>query len=603
MKHSIWSVFALLLIHSVGQSTAFAAANDEKAAPAPVVSSSSKVEVPNFALLDYHGKYHELRRTQSRVVVLFFTGNGCPIARKSIPKLRELRRKFADQGVAVWMINSYSQDDREAVRKEASKFPVGSLPVLVDQRQALALSFGVQRTAETIAIDTKDWSVFYRGAIDDQLSEGAAKPEATEKFLENALRQHLAGEKVLNAKTSAKGCLITYEKVSSALGGEISYAKQVAPILQAKCVSCHSSGNIGPFAYSSYAEAKKKARMMEEVILAQRMPPWHADPAFGKFQHVRALDTTETQTLLTWAAQGAPRGEGDDPLAAVKTPPSVAWPLGQPDFIASFPKSEDIPATGVLEYRHIKVTAPNSEDAWLGAITIRPGAREVVHHVVLRAKIRGVSDDGSGRGTLMAVWVPGATPVRFPEGTGRFLSKGAQLDIEMHYTPDGAPRTDSTEIGFYQLPAQPKMALDTIAAVNMDLNIRPGDPDSRSHALVPIKKDCTLYSLSPHLHKRGSWMKFEALLPDGSRQTLLSVPHYDFNWQTEYYLDEPRHLAAGTWVLCTGGFDNSTLNPSNPDPAKAVKWGEQSFEEMFVGFMHVAQTPEPSATKGVTAVK
>jgi mono/diheme cytochrome c family protein len=232
------------------------------------------------------------------------------------------------------------------------------VPVLIDQRQALALSFGVQRTAEAIAIDTSDWSVFYRGAIDDQLSEGTGKPAATEKFLENALRQHLAGEPVLHARTSVKGCLIAFEKISSASEDQVSYAKQVAPILQAKCVSCHSAGNIGPFAYSSYAVAKKKARMMEEVILAQRMPPWHADPAFGKFQHARSLDTIETQTLLSWVAQGAPRGEGNDPLAAALPPPPVAWPLGKPDFVARFSQPEEIPATGVLEYRHIRVARP-----------------------------------------------------------------------------------------------------------------------------------------------------------------------------------------------------------------------------------------------------
>jgi peroxiredoxin len=550
-------------------------------------------EVPNFALLDYHGKYFELRRTPARVVVVFFTGNGCPVARQSIPKLRELRRKYAEQGVVVWMVNTYAQDDRESVRKEAGKYPVGSLPVLLDPQQGLAVSFGVQRTAEAIAIETTNWSVIYRGAIDDQLSEGAAKPAATEKYLETALRQHLAGEPVARAKTNVKGCLITFEKTSSAPDGQVSYARQVAPILQAKCVGCHSADNIGPFAYSSYAVARKKARMMEEVILARRMPPWHADPAHGRFEHVRSLDALETQTLLTWVAQGAPRGTGDDPLATMIHPKKVDWALGQPQHVARFPKPQQIPATGVLEYRHIKVTAPNTNDLWLGAIDIRPGAREVVHHVVLRAKVQGAADDGSGRGALMAVWVPGAMPARFPENTGRFLPKNAQLDIEMHYTPDGAERTDETEIGFYELPAKPKTSLTTIAAVNMDLSIQPGDADSRTHALLPIKRDCLLYSLWPHLHKRGSWMKFEALLPDGSRQTLLSVPHYDFNWQTEYHLAEPKRLAAGTWILCTGGYDNSARNPSNPDPTKRVKWGDQSFEEMFVGFLNVAEIPKP----------
>src|SRR5678816_2837712 len=223
MKRSIGFPLALsVLISLTCTVAALAADRDEAASPAKAERPALKVEVPNFALLDYHGKYHELHRTPARAVVLFFTGTGCPIARQSIPKLRELRRKFADQGVVVWMINSYSQDDRETVRKEAGKFPTGSVPVLIDQRQALALSFGVQRTAEAIAIDTSDWSVFYRGAIDDQLSEGTGKPAATEKFLENALRQHLAGEPVLHARTSVKGCLIAFEKISSASEDQVS---------------------------------------------------------------------------------------------------------------------------------------------------------------------------------------------------------------------------------------------------------------------------------------------------------------------------------------------------------------------------------------------
>ena len=193
MKRLIACTLVIPILASLACTSAVAATDrDEAASSARAARPAHEGEVPNFALLDYQGKYHELHRTQARAVVLFFTGNGCPIARQSIPKLRALRRKFADQGVVVWMVNTYSQDDREAIRKEAKEFPVGSVPLLMDQRQALALSFGVRRTAETIAIDTSDWSVFYRGAIDDQLSEGATKPEATEKFLENALRQHLA---------------------------------------------------------------------------------------------------------------------------------------------------------------------------------------------------------------------------------------------------------------------------------------------------------------------------------------------------------------------------------------------------------------------------
>src|SRR5688572_21237368 len=162
-------------------------------------------EVPNFLLLDYKGEAYELHRAEGKAVVLFFTGNGCPIARQSISKLRDLRRKFADQGVTVWMVNTYSQDDRASIRREAEQFRVGSMPVLMDPAQGLALSLGVQRTCEAIAINTKDWTVFYRGAIDDQLSEGAKKPQPTERYLETALAEFTSGKTISQAKAPVRG--------------------------------------------------------------------------------------------------------------------------------------------------------------------------------------------------------------------------------------------------------------------------------------------------------------------------------------------------------------------------------------------------------------
>jgi peroxiredoxin len=557
----------------------------------PLAWAEEAREVPNFLLLDQRGKAFELHRAEGRAVVLLFTGNGCPIARQSIPKIRDLRKKFGSQGVTFWMVNSYAHDDRESIRKEAEEFKVGSIPVLMDPSQALAIGLGVQRTCEAIAINTKDRSVFYRGGIDDQLTEGAKKPAPTARYLETALIEFLGDKKIAQATAPVHGCLIAFEKVTEEPGASISYAKQIAPILQNKCVSCHSEGNIGPFAMSSYRKVKNKARMIEEVVAAKRMPPWHADPHYGKFENDRSLTVLETQTLLRWVQQGAPRGEGNDPLETVAVP-APDWPLGKPDYIVKLPTPEQIPATGVLDYRHILVKSPVPQDTWLAAVDVRPGNRKVVHHVIARMQFKGARDDGSGRGASLVGWAPGATPGHFPAGTGKFIAADAMLDLEMHYTTMGSAQTDQTEIGLYVLPAKPALAIEDRAALNTDFSIPPGEPDARTFGVHGFKRDSLIYGLSPHMHLRGSWMKYEALYPDGNREVLLSVPRYDFNWQTTYRFATPKRVPKGTWLLCTGGFDNSSLNPSNPDAAKRVKWGDQSWDEMFIGFFQASDVPK-----------
>jgi hypothetical protein len=547
-------------------------------------------EVPNFALLDHHGRYRELHQADGKSIILFFTGNGCPIARQSVPKLRAIEKRFAKEGVTVWAVNSYPGDTREEIGKEVREFRFGHIPVLLDQTQVLALSLDVQRTAEVVAISTKDWKPFYRGAIDDQLTEGAQKPEGQNKYLENALKQFLAGEPVSTPRTAAKGCLIAFEKVSDREDGAVSYSKQVAPIIASKCAGCHRPGDIAPFAFSNYSKVKNKARMIEEVIATKRMPPWHADPLYGHFENDRSLTAKEAQTIIRWARQGAAQDEGEDILTA-HAEPAPEWPLGKPDYILKLPKPEMVPATGILEYRHIKIPNVVPQDCWLSAIYVKPGNRKVVHHVILRAKSEG-NDDGSGRGVGIVGWAPGSNPAPFRDGVGRFLPKKSTFDVEMHYTTMGSEQTDQTEIGLYVLPSKPKLDVKVAAAINTDFSIPPSEGDSRTFATHGFQHDAILYSLSPHMHLRGSWFKYEALYPDGTREVLLSVPHYDFNWQTQYRFVEPKHIAKGTWILCTGGFDNSAKNPSNPDAKKRVGWGDQSFDEMFIGFMDVGETAD-----------
>jgi peroxiredoxin len=551
----------------------------------------------NFSLLDYKGKYYELRRTDARIVVLFLTGNGCPVARQSIAKLKALRKRYSDRGVAVWMINSNTQDDRESIEKEAADFTEWPLPVLIDDTQQIARMLDVKRTAETICINTSDWTVFYRGALDDQLVEGAQKPKPTEKFVENALEELLAGKAISHPNTAGRGCLITFDTAATAGAAPVSYCKEIAPLLQSKCVGCHSPGNIGPFALSSYQKVKGHSEMIREVLAARRMPPWDADPRYGHFKNDRSLSLEQKKLLLLWLDQGMPRDEGPDPLAQT-VPAAPEWPMGQPDYIVKLPAPQQIPATGVLDYRYVDVPSPITNDVWLAAAVFRPDNRRVVHHLIVRAKY-AETPKMAQEDVFLTGWAPGIDSQRCPEGTGKFLGKGATLNFELHYTVDGKPETDQSELGLYVLKSTPKMALQTHAAYNLDVLVPAGEPQAPSYAIEGFKHDTWLFDLSPHMHLRGSWFKYEALYPNGERETLLSVPRYDFNWQTTYRFTEPKKMPAGTWIFCTGGFDNSARNPSNPNPAKRVKWGDQSFDEMFIGFMNVAKVPPGNDTAAI----
>lgn len=544
----------------------------------------------NFSLLDYKGRNHELRRASARAVVLFFTGNGCPVARQSIAKLKKLRDRYSDKGVEIWMINSNTQDDRDSIEKEAEEFEEGSLPVLIDDTQQIARMLNVKRTAETICIDTKDWTVFYHGAFDDQLVEGAQKPEPSVKYVETALDEWLAGKSISHPSSASRGCLITFDTEAKTGGAPVSYSKEIAPLLESKCVGCHSPGNIGPFSFASYQKVKGHAEMIREVLADRRMPPWDADPRFGHFKNDRSLSLEQKKLLLRWLDQGMPQDGDEDPLT--KANPKLAeWPMGPPDYIVKLPVAQEIPATGVLDYRHVDIPCPTTNDVWLASAVFRPDNHRVVHHLIVRAKY-SKTPELAKEDVFLAGWAPGYEYQKYPEGTGKFLGKGATLEFELHYTVDGKPETDQSELGLYLLRSPPKMALRTTGAYNPDFFVPPHESQAPSYAVYGFKNDSWLYDLAPHMHLRGAWFSYEALYPDGKRETLLSVPRYDFKWQTIYQLTEPKKMPAGTWILCTGGFDNSTRNPSNPNPDKPIVWGDQSFDEMFIGFLNMAKIPK-----------
>ena len=559
-----------------------------------IASAAGRPTVPNFSLIDQDDANHELHRTPGRAVVLMFTGTGCPIVRKNASKFRALKDRFEAEGVTFWLVNSYAGDTKKDVRQERADLGLWSMTYLLDTKQALSLGLGVERTSEVVAIDTKDWSIFYRGAIDDQLTAGAEKPTAKEKYLESALTAFLAGKEITTAKTQAHGCRISYAKVAQE-GAAPDYATQVAPLLQTHCVECHRADGIGPFSMNSHRRVANHAEMIEEVLLTRRMPPWDPHPGYGKFVDPHSLSLEETQTLLRWVDAGAPRGEGADPLEA----PLAAlpeWRLGQPDVVIRLPEVQQIPATGVLDYRHIKIANPFTNDVWLSALDIKAGNRKVVHHVILYVKWPGAPDTGSDKGVFFIGWAPGASALKYPAGVAKHLPANAELTFELHYTTNGSEQTDQSEIALYLAEGRQERSAETRQAIEPNLNIPPGEAEARHTATYAFTKPATIYGLFPHMHFRGKWMRYELLLPDGKRETLLHVPRYDFQWQLSYYLEQPRHVPAGSWLLVSGAFDNSARNPANPDPNRKVVFGEQSWDEMFIGFFEAADDPEPTKT-------
>jgi peroxiredoxin len=545
-------------------------------------------EIPNFNLLDLRGRDHELYRAEGKVLVLFFTGVGCPIARKNAAKLEELRERFGEAGVGIWIVNSYPGDSTADARKEAGELGLHGFVYLRDAQQRLAVSLGIERTAEVVAIGLKDRRVFYRGAIDDQYAEGAERPAARQHYLVDALTEHLAGKPVTLARTAARGCRLNFATFGGASGdGVPTYDRDVAPLLLKACVPCHRDGAIGPWSMDGHARVMNHAAMIEEVLLTRRMPPWDPDPDFGKFTNPQDLTREESQAILRWVRAGSPRGGAKDPLSE-PLPAMADWSLGKPGVVLRLPAPEQVPATGVLEYRHIRLPNPFTNEVWISGTDIKPGNRKVVHHAILYAKWPGSGDDGSGNGVHFCGWAPGSPPSSYPVGVAKRLPAGAELTLEMHYTTCGSPQTDQTEVALYLAEGPQTREVTVRRAEDYDVNIPPGSEEARHTATYAFRKPAILYSMSPHMHVRGKWMRYELLLPNGRRETLLNVPRYDFNWQLGYNLAEPRRIPAGAWLLVTGAFDNSPGRPGNPDPTRRVHFGLQSWDEMFIGFFEAA---------------
>jgi len=541
--------------------------------------------VDDFALLDHRGVFHRLYdQAHRRAVVLFVQGNGCPIARKTVPVLQSLRDEMAPRGVVFWMLNASPQDDREEIAEEARAYGI-ELPILVDEAQLVARALDVTRTAEVLVIDTGSWRLRYRGPVDDRLHYESQRP-VRERFLRDALAAVLEGREVATPVREAPGCLLRMDAPETET--EVSYARDVAPILRERCLRCHRLGGVAPWAMTDHATVQGWSPMMGEVLRTGRMPPWQADPRFGRFRNDLSLPPEERRLLVRWLEAGAPRGSGPDPLAERPPPPAPAWPLGPPDLVVEAP-AQRIPASGVVPYRYETVELPIEREVWVRGVDLRPENAAVMHHGlawIVAPEGEGVPDTEGPRFTrgMFAGYVPGRRAEPLPEDAGYRLPAGSRIRFQLHYTPTGRPETDTPRLALYLSESPLRFELRTGAAASFDFAIPPGAADHEETAVRTLERDIVLYRLTPHMHFRGKRMRIEAHTPDGRERTLLSVPRYDFDWQHQYVLDPPLALPAGTRLVVEAAFDNSARNPANPDPTSWVRYGEQSFEEMLFGY-------------------
>jgi hypothetical protein len=517
---------------------------------------------------------------------VIFLGTECPVNNAYLPRLAELHKEYTPKEVVIVGVNSNSNDTPARVAAHAKEHRI-PFPILKDTANQIADRFDARRTPEAFVL-SGDGKVLYRGRIDDQIGVGFRRPAPTRRDLAEALDEVLAGKSVSQPRTTPPGCPIA-RTMKPKKDGSITYSKHVAPILQKHCQECHRPGQVGPMALMEYDDALGWAEAIREVVQERRMPPWHADPKFGHFANDRSLSKEDRETLLEWIKQDCPKGDTRD----LPSPRRFAegWSIGKPDAVFSMTKEFNVPAKGGkngIRYQYFVVPTKFDEDRWIQAVEAKPGNRAVVHHILVyivkpgeRYGQKGI--DGIGNNMLVA-FAPGDLPAVFSPGTAKRLPKGSTLVFQMHYTPNGVEQKDRSSVGLIFAKQPPQYEVRTRAAAQSHFAIPPGAADYEVKSSTTFAEDARLLSLFPHMHLRGKDFEYRVVFPDGKSEVLLRVPRYDFNWQSHYRLAKPLDLPAGSRIECTAHFDNSADNLNNPDPQKTVRWGEQTWEEMMIGF-------------------
>lgn len=543
----------------------------------------------------------------AKVTVVCFLGVECPVVQLYTARLSTMALGLKEQGVQFVGVNGNHQDSIDDVRRFCDRLKP-SFPIIRDDSGSIVEAYGAKRTPEVFVLDS-GLNIRYQGRIDDQYSPGSTRPAATQHDLKNAIDELLAGKLVTVARTEAAGCLIgrprrqasdksTADMPTDGMPGSTTsqaatWSASVGDVLKRNCLECHRTGDIGPFSMESYDEVTGWADTMLETIDNGRMPPWHAESGHRPLANERRMSEQDRQIFRDWVKLGLPKG--DESAAAITLPAAKDWQMEKtPD--AEFVMRDKpfiVPAEGTVDYQYFVVDPGLKEDKWVRDAQLIPGNRSVVHHAI--AFIR--PPDGSpfrGVGWLSA-YVPGQRLAALPSGYARKVPAGSKIVFQMHYTPNGKEQSDQTKIGLTFCDPS-KVTHEVLTAIGIDQEFEI-PPQSAAHEVSGsvrwFPKNGVLMSLAPHMHLRGKSFRMSVNRENGE-EVLLNVPQYDFNWQHSYVLTEALPLNSVKDLNFTVTFDNSPANPANPDPSQWVTWGDQTWEEMAVVFLEVAEPLNPT---------
>lgn len=384
----------------------------------------------------------------------------------------------------------------------------------------------------------------------------------------------------------------------------ITFNKDIAPIIQTKCQTCHRPGEVAPMAFLSYKQVRPWAKSIREAVTSRTMPPWFADEKHTEFSNDPRLSPKEIEAIKAWVESGAPEGDPKDLPPNPKFP--EGWQIGKPDVVLPMTVEFNIPAEGTIPYKYFAVPTNFTEDKFVQFAEIRQGDRAHVHHVIVSVRYpehgelppageiepaklstfrRSSNDRPADSDGRLVGWAPGEAPLELREGQAKLVKKGSVLIFQVHYTTNGEPGKDRSSVGLIFSKAPVEKRVITAGATQASFVIPAGAANHEVTSEFTFKEDSHIDSLHPHMHMRGKDFKYTLVYPDGKSKLLLWIPRWDFGWQLTYVFKEEVFAPKGSKLVCVAHYDNSINNKFNPDPTKDVRWGDQTWEEMMIGYL------------------
>ncbi|TVP53952.1 MAG: redoxin [Gemmatimonadales bacterium] len=561
---------------------------------APDADASSDVEpfgfrpgelVPDLPFTDMDGAEGTLAQYRGTpAVVIAVRDTGCPVSGRYAPRLARMEAEWAAEGVEFIWLNPGPHESEEDIRAEIEEFGFQGR-YIHDPEGAWGRALQIRATTEVLVLD-ESLTLVYRGSVDDQYGVGFNRPQVAHAWMEDALQATLAGTLPTTRMTEeVHGCVLGFDRETpvEARQEELTWHNRASRVVQQNCVACHREGGIAPFSLETYEQVFGYRAMLTFVVEEGIMPPWYADPGVGKWANDRSISESDRRALLDWIASGAP--EGDPVTAVAHRNWAEGWNIGEPDLVLEFGDAITIPAEGVVPYQYVVVPTNFEEDRWIRKLEIRPSAPEVTHHALVFVQEPGqeTMQDGGVRG-FFAATAPGAVGDDFGEALGKRIPAGSSLVFQMHYTPNGREVEDRTRIGFVFHDEPPAREVETRSAFNVRFVIPPYAENHEVAGEHAFREDGEIRAFFPHTHVRGVAFRYDLVRADGTDEVVLNVPNYNFDWQLTYTTAEPIRVRAGDVLRATAWYDNSANNPYNPDPSAEVRFGEQTWDEMMLGY-------------------